>query len=48
MREMREMRAMRAMRGFAARALEHGCRLALLDRDFARFADLDRVRPGEG
>ena len=31
----------------AALALEHGCRLASLDRDFARFTELDWVRPGE-
>ena len=29
----------------AALALEHGCSLASLDRDFARFIDLDWVRP---
>lgn len=31
----------------AALALEHGCRLASLDRDFARFTTLDWIRPGD-
>lgn len=31
----------------AALALEHGCTLASLDRDFARFDELDWVRPGD-
>lgn len=30
----------------AALAVEHGCTLASLDRDFARFEDLTWVRPG--
>lgn len=32
----------------AALALEHGCSLASLDRDFARFPGLDWVRPFAG
>lgn len=31
----------------AAIALEQGCDLASLDRDFARFEGLDWIRPGE-
>lgn len=31
----------------AALAREHGCSVASLDRDFARFPDLRWVRPGE-
>ncbi len=31
----------------AALALEHGCTLASLDRDFARFTELDWMRPGD-
>ncbi len=30
----------------AAIALEHGCAVASLDRDFARFASIDHVVPG--
>lgn len=30
----------------AAIALEHGCRVATLDRDFARFSAVQHVRPG--
>jgi uncharacterized protein len=32
----------------AALALEHGCTVATLDRDFTRFTDVRHVRPGEG
>jgi len=31
----------------AALALEHGCTVASLDRDFARFTELEWVRPGD-
>lgn len=31
----------------AALAIEHGCALASLDRDFARFPSLQWVRPGD-
>ncbi len=30
----------------AAIALEHGCVVASLDRDFARFTSIEHVRPG--
>ena len=30
----------------AAVALEHGCRVATLDRDFARFESVQRISPG--
>jgi predicted nucleic acid-binding protein len=30
----------------AAVALEHGCQVATLDRDFARFASIRYLRPG--
>ncbi|MDQ3723933.1 MAG: PIN domain-containing protein [Actinomycetota bacterium] len=32
----------------AAIALEHGCAVASLDRDFARFPSIDHVIPGAG
>jgi toxin-antitoxin system PIN domain toxin len=32
----------------AAIALEHGCAVASLDRDFARFSSVEWVLPGEG
>ena len=32
----------------AAIALEHGCTVASLDRDFARFQSIDHVVPGQG
>lgn len=32
----------------AAIALEHGCTVASLDRDFARFTSIDHVIPGRG
>jgi toxin-antitoxin system PIN domain toxin len=32
----------------AAIALEHGCAVASLDRDFARFTSVDHVIPGAG
>jgi len=32
----------------AAVAVEHGCTVVSLDRDFARFPTVDTVRPGDG